>query len=66
MSPIPSWSPYLVNISIEGRILLIIKKLLFKTNLHVNFLPNVVVCCCILYNMILVKRASYIDDVSSY
>ncbi len=29
------------------------RKLLLKTNLHVFFLPNVVVCCCILHNMIL-------------
>jgi hypothetical protein len=28
------------------------RKLLFKTNLHVLFLPNVILCCCILYNMI--------------
>jgi len=25
---------------------------LLKTNLHVMFLPDVIVCCCILYNMI--------------
>jgi len=28
------------------------RKLLFKTNLYVLFLPNVIFCCCILYNMI--------------
>jgi len=29
------------------------KKLLLKSHLNILFLPNVVVCCCILYNMIL-------------
>ncbi len=29
------------------------KELLLETNLHILFIPNMVVCCCILYNMIL-------------
>jgi hypothetical protein len=29
------------------------RKLLLKTNLHVVFILDVVVCCCILYNMII-------------
>ncbi len=28
------------------------QELFLKTNLHVLFLPDVVICCCILYNMI--------------
>jgi hypothetical protein len=34
------------------------RELLLKTNLHVIFLLSVVVCCCILYNMILEKKGS--------
>jgi hypothetical protein len=29
------------------------KELLLKTNLHILFLPYVVIYCCIIYNMIL-------------
>jgi hypothetical protein len=29
------------------------KELILKTNLHVLFILDVVVCCCILYNMII-------------
>jgi hypothetical protein len=30
-----------------------IKKLLFKSNIHIFFIPNVVTCYCLLYNFIL-------------
>jgi hypothetical protein len=29
------------------------RELILKTNLHVPFVLNVVVCCCILYNVII-------------
>ncbi len=37
--------------------------MLFKINLDVFFLPNVVFCCCILYNMILKGKDSDIDKL---
>lgn len=64
-----SWL-YSINIYVEVRILWRIhlrpwrkalKILLLKTNLHIFYLPNVVICCCIPYNMILDGNDLYIE-----
>jgi hypothetical protein len=39
------------------------KELLIKSNLNVLFLPNVVVCCCMLHNMILSGKDIDIDKL---
>jgi hypothetical protein len=39
------------------------KELLIKLNLNVLFLPNVVVCCCMLHNMILSGKNIDIDKL---
>ncbi len=52
---------YIINISLEAKMLWKIhlafwkklQKTTLKTNLHILFLPNVVICYCIIYNMIL-------------
>ncbi len=38
-------------------------ELLNKSNLNVHFLPNVVVCCCMLHNMILNGKDFNIDEL---
>jgi hypothetical protein len=38
-------------------------ELMIKSNLHVNFLLDVVICCCILHNMILSGKDVDIDEL---
>jgi hypothetical protein len=53
-----------VRVVVENTFIIFKKRfweLMIKSNLHVNFLLDVVICCCILHNMILSGKDANID-----